>query len=175
MPPSEHVVNDYQTLKLSLKAHPMSFLRAVCSEHEVIDNRDLKNSRDGTRVSVAGIVLVRQRPGSASGVVFLTLEDEFGICNAVVWPDILETYRATVMGARLMLIRGRLQRAGDIIHVVAQHIEDKTSWLALLSDDLRHVADPLTPADKLVHPGHDKRVAGHPRLVRIIPKSRDFQ
>jgi len=135
MPLSEHVVNDYQTLKLSLKAHPMQFLRGLCHERKVTDNVRLKSLRNGAPVTVAGVVLVRQRPGSAKGVVFLTLEDEFGVCNAVVWPQVLETHRAVVMGSRLMLIKGRVQKTGEIIHVVASTIEDKSSWLPLLTED----------------------------------------
>ncbi len=131
------MVNDYRTLKLSLKAHPMSFLRALCTEHNVTDNARLKSVKNGAPVAVAGIVLVRQRPGSAKGVVFLTLEDEFAVCNGVIWPQVLEAHRAIVMGARLMLVRGRVQRTGDIIHVVANRIEDRTPWLALLTEDAR--------------------------------------
>jgi error-prone DNA polymerase len=110
MPPSEEVVNDYQTLKLSLKGHPMEFLRDICRSHRVTDNRALKDGKDGKRVVVAGVVLVRQRPGS-SGVVFITLEDEFAVANIVVWPQVLERFRAAVMGARLLLVKGRVQEA----------------------------------------------------------------
>jgi error-prone DNA polymerase len=158
---SEHVVNDYQTIKLSLKAHPMSFLRERCKADRVIDNAQLKEAADGTSVSVAGIVLVRQRPGSAKGVVFITLEDEVGVCNLVVWPKALEAYRAVVMGARLMLVRGRIQRHNDIIHVVANHLEDRTAWLDLLFADLSES-------------GTGRPTGGHPRNERVIPKSRDF-
>ena len=98
MPLSEHVVNDYQTLKLSLKAHPMCFLRKHCKAQRVTDNAKLKLIKNNALVSVAGIVLVRQRPGSAKGVVFLTLEDEFAVCNVVIWPHVLEDHRAIVMG-----------------------------------------------------------------------------
>jgi error-prone DNA polymerase len=160
MPLSEHVVNDYQTLKLSLKAHPMSFLRELCGKERVTDNATLKSVKNGAYVAVAGVVLVRQRPGSAKGVIFLTLEDEFSVCNAVVWSQVLETHRAIVMGSRLMLIRGRVQRAGDIIHVVANRIEDRTDWLALLMKD-KALPQAQTPG-------------GHPRTIRVIPKSRDF-
>ena len=111
-------------------------------------------------MSVAGVVLIRQRPGSAKGVVFATLEDEFSVVNIVVWPQTLERFRAIVMGARVMLVRGRVQRAGDIIHVVANLIEDKTQWLGLLMED--HGTPQHSPA------------ARHPRNTRIIPKSRDF-
>ncbi len=175
MPLSEHVVNDYQTLRLSLKAHPMEFLRLRCEKERVIDNRRLRQARNGAFVTVAGIVLVRQRPGSAKGVVFLTLEDEFAVCNAVVWPQVLESHRAIVMGARLMLIRGRVQRVGDIIHVVAARIDDRTSWLAFLMEDGRLLRNPLARADEVARPGPDPQPAArHPRQMRIIPKSRDF-
>ena len=105
---------------------------------------ELKGIKDGSRVSVAGIVLVRQRPGSAKGVVFMTIEDETGIANAVIWPKTLERFRKVVMGARLVAITGRIQRhdtgspdnsGGQIIHVVAQKLEDRSAWLTLLSDD----------------------------------------
>ena len=173
---SEHVVNDYQTLKLSLKAHPMQFLRRLCVERKVTDNLRLKSLRNGAPVSVAGVVLVRQRPGSAKGVVFLTLEDEFAVCNVVIWPQVLETHRAVVMGARLMLIRGRVQRTGEIIHIVASTIEDHTGWLALLTEDGSLLKNPLARADEVARPGPDvyPPAARHPRNMRVIPKSRDF-
>jgi error-prone DNA polymerase len=178
MPLSEHVVNDYQTLKLSLKAHPMQFLRRLCIERKVTDTAKLKTLRNGAAVTVAGVVLVRQRPGSAKGVVFLTLEDEFSVCNAVIWPQVLETHRAVVMGARLMLIRGRVQRTGDIVHVVAASVEDQSAWLALLTEEGTLLRNPLARADEVARPGPDPHQqqppARHPRQVRVIPKSRDF-
>ncbi|WP_395687778.1 error-prone DNA polymerase [Aestuariivirga sp.] len=178
MPLSEHVVNDYQTVKLSLKAHPMQFLRGRCEARKVTDNDRLKALRNGAAVSVAGVVLVRQRPGSAKGVVFVTLEDEFSVCNAVIWPQVLESHRAVVMGARLMLIRGRVQRTGGIIHVVAQRIEDCSDWLALLSEEGQSLKTSLARADEVVRPGPEpyRQVppARHPRQQRVIPKSRDF-
>jgi error-prone DNA polymerase len=177
MPLSEHVVNDYQTLRLSLKAHPMSFLREACRAEGVIDNAQLKRKRNGANVAVAGVVLVRQRPGSAKGVVFLTLEDECAVCNAVIWPQVLEAHRAVVMGARLMLIRGRVQRTGDIIHVVASRILDRSHWLARLAEDHAGFRAPLARADEVVRPGPDPAqtpAARHPRQMRVIPRSRDF-
>jgi error-prone DNA polymerase len=177
MPLSEHVVNDYQTLRLSLKAHPMAFLREACRAEGVIDNAQLKRKRNGANVAVAGVVLVRQRPGSAKGVVFLTLEDECAVCNAVIWPQVLEAHRAVVMGARLMLIRGRVQRTGDIIHVVASRILDRSHWLARLAEDHAGFRAPLARADEVVRPGPDPAqtpAARHPRQMRVIPRSRDF-
>jgi error-prone DNA polymerase len=134
MPLSEHVVNDYQTLRLSLKAHPMSFLRAHFAQKRVRSCEELRGAKDGAYVSVAGVVLVRQRPGSAKGVVFMTIEDETGIANAVVWPKTLERFRKVVMGARLIVIHGRIQRHEDIIHVVSAKLEDRSNWLRLLSE-----------------------------------------
>ena len=176
MPLSEHVVNDYQTLKLSLKGHPLHFLRHLCNERKVTDNGRLKTVRNGASVTVAGVVLVRQRPGSAKGVVFLTLEDEFAVCNAVIWPQVLETHRAIVMGSRLMLIKGRVQRMGDIVHVVAARVEDRTPWLALLTEDGALMKAPLARADEVMKPGPEPHqpAARHPRNARVIPKSRDF-
>ncbi len=179
MPLAEHVVNDYQTLKLSLKAHPMSFLRERCAAEKVTDTGALKSLRNGRAVTVAGVVLVRQRPGSAKGVVFLTLEDEYSVCNAVIWPDVLEAHRATVMGARLMLIRGRVQRTGDIIHVVASRIEDKTFWLTALTEDGLTLRGTVARADEVKKPGPDpaqyqQSSTRHPRNIRVLPKSRDF-
>jgi error-prone DNA polymerase len=202
---SEHVVADYQTTRLSLKAHPMSFLRERLTGMSVQSCATLKDAKDGARVAVAGIVLVRQRPGSAKGVVFMTIEDETGIANAVVWPKTLERFRKVVMGARLVHLTGRIQShdtgshdtsGGKIIHVVAQNLEDRSDWLALLSDDGGDMPIPVANADEVVRPepgsargsaeAHararrpslsDSDVADlrrHPRDVRVIPKSRDF-
>jgi len=189
---SEHVVSDYQTLRLSLKAHPMDLLRPHFAGHRVLACDELRGVKDGAFVSVAGVVLVRQRPGSAKGVVFMTIEDETGIANAVVWAKTLERYRKEVMGARLIVIHGRVQRHEDIIHVVSARIEDRSDMLRLLSADADDMRVPLANADHVRHPdirneqtgpanGHP-RWAGHPRRERIIPareprimpKSRDF-
>ena len=147
MPLSEHVVNDYQTLRLSLKAHPMSFLRARFAARRVLACDDLRGVKDGAYVAVAGVVLVRQRPGSAKGVVFMTIEDETGIANAVVWPKTLERFRKEVMGARLILIHGRIQRHEDIIHVVSAKLEDRSDWLQLLSEEAGDMKVPVANAD----------------------------
>lgn len=180
---SEHVVNDYQTLRLSLKAHPMSFLRERCAAQGVVSCNDLRNLRDGARVKVAGVVLVRQRPGSSKGVVFMTIEDETGVANAVVWPQMLERYRKVVMGARLILIEGRIQRHEDIIHVVSTRLADNSDWLLLLSEWAADMRVPVANADAVKKPVQGSargpahphpRWAGHPRAERIIPKSRDF-
>lgn len=181
MPLSEHVVGDYQTLRLSLKAHPMSFLRERLAAERIATCHALRTMRDGARVTVAGVILVRQRPGSAKGVVFMTIEDETGVANAVVWPTMLERYRKTVMQARLIVITGRIQRHEDIIHVVATRLEDRSGWLALLSEDTAAMPVPIANADEVLRPDPGSarssthpRWRGHPRAERIIPKSRDF-
>jgi error-prone DNA polymerase len=153
MPLSEHVVCDYQTLRLSLKAHPMSFLREKLRAGRILACNDLRALRDGALVRVAGVVLVRQRPGSAKGVVFMTLEDETGVANAVVWPKTLEKYRKVVMGARLILITGRIQRHEDIIHVVSSRLEDKSDRLAWLSEwAAEEMKIPIANADEVKRP-----------------------
>ena len=183
MPLCEHVVNDYQTLRLSLKAHPVSFLRDRLQAARVRSCAELRACKDGAPVAVAGVVLVRQRPGSAKGVVFMTIEDETGIANAVVWPNALERFRKVVMTARLILIRGRIQRHQDIIHVVSARLEDRSDWLGELTEAAQDMALPIARADEVLRPepGSARRppapepaTGRHPRAQRIIPKSRDF-
>ncbi len=153
LPLSEHVVNDYQTLRLSLKAHPMSFLRSDLVAERVMACADLQALGDGRRVSVAGVILVRQRPGSAKGVVFMTIEDETGIANAVIWPKVLERDRRIVMGARLVLIHGRIQRHDTIIHVVATRLEDRSDWLSRLVEGAYDpMPIPIANADEVLRP-----------------------
>jgi error-prone DNA polymerase len=168
MPLSEEVVADYQTHRLSLKAHPVAFLRASLAERGFIRACDIGKRKYRSTVRVAGVVLIRQRPGSAKGVCFITLEDETGVVNIVVWPDMMERYRKVVMGARLMEVRGRVEQDDDVIHVIAAHMADATGELHKLSDDL---LDPdMSRADHVNRPIQ----GSHPRNVRVIPKSRDF-
>jgi error-prone DNA polymerase len=172
MPLSEHVVNDYQTIRLSLKAHPMTFLRDHYAGQKFITADQLKTIRDGKRLSIAGLVLIRQRPGSAKGVVFITIEDETGIANLVVWPDVFEKQRKVVMGARLMAVHGIVQKDEDdgVIHVIARRLEDHSHMLRHLSEDIMDA--PLSRGDA---PGAMRPPPGrHPRDVEVIPKSRDF-
>ena len=173
MPLSEEVIADYQTQRLSLKAHPMSFLRASLAERGFARACDLRNRKHRSMVELAGIVLIRQRPGSAKGVVFITLEDETGVANLVVWPDTMETYRKVVMGARLIEVRGRIEYDEDVIHVIAARLTDATQRLHDLSEELLKPAIAYGDhAGSLPPPEHFCQ--GHPRDVRVIPKSRDF-
>ena len=132
---------------------------------------------DGRRIKIAGIVLVRQKPGSAKGVVFATIEDETGVSNIVVWPAITERFRREVLGARLLLVEGRAQRSREgIVHIIAERLVDRSV------DLLRLTRESLTPAlaraDEVRRPlpegGAPSRGIRHPRNVWILPKSRDF-
>ncbi|MDL2406490.1 error-prone DNA polymerase [Rhizobium calliandrae] len=156
MLPGEQVIEDYRYLSLSLKAHPASFLRADFARMGIMQNRDLHDVPNGRMVTIAGLVLVRQRPGSAKGLIFMTLEDETGISNAIVWPKTFDKYRAIVMGARLVKIRGRLQSESGVIHVVVDYIEDMTPALGILQREARRfgVND---RADEALRPTMDHR------------------
>jgi error-prone DNA polymerase len=188
MPLSEEVIADYQTQRLSLKAHPMSFLRASLTARGFVRAGDLGRRKNRSTIHLAGVVLIRQRPGSAKGVVFITLEDETGVANLVIWPDTMEKYRRVVMGARLIEVRGRVEADEGVIHVIAAHLVDATGELNRLSEDLlqpapKHPgahgdhAGPHGPPRPWQPPGPEDRESfqhGHPRDARIIPKSRDF-
>jgi len=150
MPLSEEVVADYQTTRLSLKAHPMAFLRASLAERGFVRACDLRSRKFRSMVHVAGVVLIRQRPGSAKGVCFITLEDETGVINLVVWPDLKEKQRRVVMGSRLMEVRGRVEYDDEVIHVIAHHMEDATHQLYHLSDDMLNA--PVARADHVTTP-----------------------
>lgn len=180
MPPGEHVVYDYATLRLSLKAHPVSFLRPRFAAQRILPNVKLKEVEAGRHVTLAGLVLVRQRPGTASGVIFATLEDETGVANIIIWPKLYEKRRRIVLTSRLLFVRGRVQKEGIVIHVVADDLEDWTSELGLLSaEDFGDAA--IARADGVKHPGQDPRDGNHSReeqkrmrAARFVPKSRDF-
>jgi error-prone DNA polymerase len=179
----EEVAHDYARLKLSLKAHPMAFFRPGFAARGVLRADALASARLDRRVEVAGLVLVRQRPGTASGVIFMTLEDETGAINVIVWPKLFERTRKIVLGARLLWVRGKLQREGRVIHVIAEQLSDHTARLAELSDgavDFKEHA--LARADE-VRSGvaADARAQGGlrdgeraARAAKLLPNSRDF-
>jgi error-prone DNA polymerase len=157
---SEHVAADYQTVRLSLKAHPMQFLRGLFDAEGVKSCAAVSASRNGARARVAGIVLVRQRPGKGNAI-FVTIEDETGVTNIVIWARLFELFRRPVMAARLMEVEGEVQVSPEgVVHLMASRVIDRSAELARLS----HGHRPATPLSR----------AGHPRNVRILPKSRDF-
>jgi len=171
MPLGEHVVEDYASLSLTLKRHPLAFLRAELAREGLVTAAELVHLPVDRRLSIAGVVLIRQRPGSANGVVFITIEDETGIANLIVWPQILERFRRAALGATLLRCTGKLQREQSVIHIVADRLEDWTPRLHTLRDrtgdtDIRSPAKPpFAPAIK--PPGYDAR--------DIVISSRNFR
>jgi error-prone DNA polymerase len=158
----EHVITDYQTAGLSLKSHPMRFLRTRFSGEGVLSCAQAAVLADGARLSVAGVVLVRQRPGNGN-VVFCTIEDETGIANIVVWSSLLDRFRRAILGSSLLQVTGRLQRSPEgIIHVIADRLDDRSAMMARIGE-----ASPTGDKSSLRSPGH-------PRQERIVPRSRDF-
>ncbi len=159
-PLGEEVVDDYSALRLSLKAHPVSLLHDGLASDGRQTCALLDQQRDGLRVRLAGLVLVRQRPGTAKGVIFITLEDETGVANLVVWADKFERYRRVVMTAKLLGVTGRVQREGRVIHVVVEQLEDLTSRLAHLTEsdlDAAGFEGAIANADEVRRPGRDPK------------------
>jgi error-prone DNA polymerase len=168
MTAGRQVVEDYRSVGLSLRRHPVAFLRQDLSLRRIVRCGDLATIRDGKRLEVAGIILVRQRPGSARGVLFVTIEDETGHANLILWPSVFETQRRLVLTASMIACRGRLQREGEVIHVIAEHLTD-------LSDLLRGVGErdemfpvPFARGDEAKHGG-----APNPRDKKLVA-SRDI-
>jgi error-prone DNA polymerase len=168
MPLGEHVVNDYRYLSLSLKAHPLSFLRDALTRRRIIPAERLHDTPNGQRVTVAGLVITRQRPGTASGVIFMTLEDETDIANGIVWPKVFERFRPVVLGARLIALTGKVQSASGVVHVIADTIEDLTPMLAILSADAEGLSM-LAHADEGSGPGVDHRTRARRHVGSAAP------
>jgi DNA-directed DNA polymerase III PolC len=172
MPIGEEVVNDYRFLRLSLRAHPAQFLRADLNARGTLRNETLRSLASGARVKISGLVTCRQRPGSAKGVVFMTIEDESAVANVIVWPRTFERVRPVVLGARYVAVTGRLQEECGVIHVVADELEDLTVWLAQLGEHGADI-DSLARCDEVRRPIEDQREARehggrHSRLVRLM-------
>jgi error-prone DNA polymerase len=168
----EEVVVDYQTARLSLKGHPMQFLREVLTRESVLTCAQIGSAPDGRKVRVAGVVLTRQRPGKGNAV-FITIEDETGVVNALLWSRDLDKQRRAVMAARLMLIEGEIQRSKEgVVHLMATLVTDRTQMLDRIANQ-RSIEPPISRGDEIHHPQRPRQ-HGHPRNVRIVPKSRDF-
>ena len=177
MPIGEEVVNDYRFLRLSLRAHPAQFLRADLAARRILKNELLRNLAKGKRAKVSGLVTCRQRPGSANGVIFMTIEDESAMANIIVWPKVFERLRPVVLGASYVAVRGPVQRENEVIHVVAEDIEDLTPLLGRLAeagtdidgrvrcDEVRRPIEELREAR--AQGGRESRVV---RLLREIPE-----
>jgi error-prone DNA polymerase len=165
----EEVTGDYVSVGLSLKCHPAKLLRSSLDRDGLMPTARLQGMGNGHRARVAGLVLVRQRPGSAKGIIFVTLEDETGIANLVIHPPVFERYRKEILGARLLAAYGRIDREGSVIHVVARRLvdlSDRLAWLAQGRIDDRTVSETAARADEAKRPGHDR--------PEIRPASRDF-
>ena len=171
MPLGEHVVEDYASLSLTLKRHPLAFLRTELAREGLVTAVELAHLPVDRRLSIAGIVLIRQRPGSANGVVFITVEDETGIANLIVWPAILERFRRAALGATLLRCTGKLQREESVIHVVADRLEDMTPRLNTLRNRTGEAESRPTPKPPFTCPakpaGYDSR--------DIVITSRNFR
>ena len=168
MPLGEEVVNDYRFLELSLRAHPASFLRADLDRYGIIRNEELRALPRGARVRVSGLITVRQQPGAANGVIFMTIEDETAIANIIVWPKTFERFRPVIMGARYVAVSGELQQESGVIHVVAAWLDDLTSLLARLTEDAPPI-ESLARADAVKRP-HDENVDSRARGRRNPPR-----
>jgi error-prone DNA polymerase len=172
MPIGEEVINDYRFLHLSLRAHPAQFLRPDLNARGIRQNETLRRVVSGTRVRISGLVTCRQRPGSANGVVFMTIEDESAVANVIVWPKVFERFRPVILGARYVAITGRVQEESGVIHVVADRLEDLTHFLAGLAEHGAEI-DSLARCDEVRRPIEDQREARtlggrHSRLVRLM-------
>ncbi len=172
MPLGEQVINDYRFLRLSLRAHPAQFLRADLNRRGVMRNEKLRGTAQNARALISGLVTCRQRPGSAKGVVFMTIEDESAVANVIVWPKVFERVRPVILGARYVLVSGRVQEEAGVIHVVADQLEDLTSWLARLAERGGDI-DALARCDEVRRPIEDQREARsagsrHNRLIALM-------
>jgi error-prone DNA polymerase len=187
MPLGEHVIHDYRSLGLSLKAHPVAFLRQRLDKAGITPNARLADVPDGRRVSVAGLVLVRQRPGKGNAI-FLTLEDENAVANIIIWQRVFERYRPVIMGSKFIRVSGKLQSESGVVHIVADRMEDLTHWLAAMSEELE--AEEKARAAVAQASGARQSVAEKaskdPRVVQtyeklarkassVMPKGRNFQ
>jgi error-prone DNA polymerase len=168
MPQSEEVAADYQTFRLSLKDHPMTFLRPLLQAEGVLSCAETSAAKAGRRVRTGGVVLIRQRPGKGNAI-FITIEDETGVTNILLWARLFEINRRAVMSARLMVVEGEVQRSKEgVVHLMASRVFDRSDLLRTLADEAPQPA--LCRPDEVARPVQSR----HPRDVRILPRSRDF-
>ncbi|CCM76888.1 error-prone DNA polymerase [Rhizobium mesoamericanum] len=151
MTQGHNVVQDYGHVGLTLRDHPVSFLRKDLSERRVVTCAEAMNARDGRWLMTAGLVLVRQKPGSAKGVMFMTIEDETAPANVVIWPSLFERRRGVALGASMMAINGRIQREGEVVHLVAQQLFDLSGDLSSLADRDAEFRLPTGRGDEFAH------------------------
>lgn len=179
MAPSEQVVHDYASLSLSLKAHPVSFIRDQLEQLKCSSAYTLRDKRNGEKVKVAGLILVRQRPGTASGICFITLEDETGTMNVVVWRDLFNKYRKEIIQSRLLMVEGKLQIEGEVIHVIAERCTNISKLLKELIPTGRESSEFKTSmrSDEITSPGPDLRDKSQMEIFRerVFHEGRNFR
>jgi error-prone DNA polymerase len=179
MSTSEHVVHDYAATSLSLKAHPVSFVREKLQQLRIHSTKELTDIPDGKPVKVAGLVLVRQRPGTAGGVCFMTIEDEFGFANLVIFQNLFDKYRKEILQSRLIMVEGKLQREGEVVHVIVRSCYDFSRLLRQLTPSGNENLPVLTlarPDEKSIPPAQNKRtqVREHTQ-EKVFPEARNFR
>ena len=178
----EHVLADYIAIRMSLKAHPMALLREDFAPRGFLPTAALRDIPTGRIVRTAGIVLIRQRPGTASGVIFSTLEDETGIANIIIWPKIFERFRRIVLGARLLGVCGQIQSEQGVIHIVARELYDMSGHLAKLAEKSPAAGDFLSPGDEVRRSVEDDGRSAKPArrgteaalALEVLPQGRNF-
>ena len=176
---SEHVVHDYAATALSLKAHPVSFVRDKLEQLRILSTRQITEAKDGDIVKVAGLVLVRQRPGTAGGVCFMTIEDESGYANLVIFQNLFDKYRKEILQSRLIMVEGKLQREGEVVHVIVRTCHDFSKLLRKLTASSSENIPVLTlarPDEKSIPPAQNKRtqVREHAQ-EKVFPEARNFR
>lgn len=174
---SEHVVHDYASTSLSIKAHPVSFIRPELSQLKILSASQLELAKHGDQVKVAGLILVRQRPGTASGICFITLEDETGTMNLVVFRQLFDKYRKEIIQSKLLMVEGELQREGEVIHVIVKRCHNASRLLEKLTatGDERLSPAPKSRSDETSSPFLDKKHTGGGIQGKIFPEGRNFR
>jgi len=179
MSEAEHVIRDYKAISLSLKAHPVSFVREKLELLHIVPTQQLSVMHDGDKVKVAGLVTIRQRPGTAEGVCFVTIEDETGIANLVVFPNIFETFRKELLQASLFMAEGKLQVEGEVIHVIVQRCYDLSPLIQNLTATKEKSSRlmPLSRADESISSANAvaKRKQKITREESLFPRGRNFR
>ena len=188
MTAGREVVEDYSHVGLTLREHPVGFLRADLGRRGYVSCDEAERLRDGQAVKVAGLVLVRQKPGSAKGVMFITIEDETGVANLVIWPSLYEKQRRVVLAASMLGVHGRIQREGEVVHLVAHKLEDLSADLASVGERNTPFPLPHGRGDEFHRGGSPDARDGPPKgpkprdiyvpdrhVDRIKPKTRDFR
>jgi len=179
MSTSEHVVHDYTATSLSLKAHPVSFIREKLDQLHILSTGALASGKDGDAIKVAGLVLVRQRPGTAGGICFMTIEDETGFANLVIWESLFEKFRKEILQSRLIMVEGKLQIEGEVIHVIVKRCYDLSKLLRTLTPSNNENLPLLTlayPDERSIPPPQNKR--SQVREVaqeKVFPEARNFK